>query len=146
MNLLAKCSEGKNPSYLSVDLLPNESIKQTLTNLGNIYSIRSMWKLENFLTGLFPKKIGISLLRQSGVTVSMDTQTYQLTASELENLAKLCHNWRFPILSRGTWQEAQVTAGGIPITEIDATLQSQYIPRLFFCWRNTRSSRRMRWL
>lgn len=62
----------------------------------------------------------------------MDTQTYQLTASELENLAKLCHNWRFPILSRGTWQEAQVTAGGIPITEIDATLQSQYIPRLFF--------------
>lgn len=75
MNLLAKCSEGKNPSYLSVDLLPNESIKQTLTNLGNIYSIRSMWKLENFLTGLFPKKIGISLLRQSGVTVSMDGYT-----------------------------------------------------------------------
>ena len=40
--------------------------------------------------------------------------------------------WKFPVFSRGSWQEAQVTSGGIPAEEIDADLQSRLVNDLFF--------------
>ncbi len=130
MNLSAK--DTHMPSYLSIDLLPSEETEQTLANLWEIYTIRSTWKLEDFLTGLFPKKVGISLLRHGGIMTPLDASVYQLTALELESLSKLFHDWRFPVISRGTWQEAQVTAGGIPADAVDASLQSKQVKGIFF--------------
>ena len=131
MNLSASCSETE-PSYLSLDLLPEESISQTLAKLWDIYAARATWHIEDFLTGLFPKKVGVSILRKSGISLPLYTSVFQLSAPELERLSQLCHDWRFSVVSRGNWQEAQVTAGGIPSDEVDKNLQSLYVPGLFF--------------
>ena len=84
------------------------------------------------MTGLLPKKAGIQLLRSAGIAMSMDTPVYEITPQQLEQVVKTILTWKFPVFSRGSWQEAQVTSGGIPAEEIDADLQSRLVNGLFF--------------
>lgn len=131
MNLSAQCT-AEEPVALSLNLLPEYSLEQIVSLLWEIYAVRTEWKLEDWLTGLFPKKVGLQLLRASCFSLSLDDPVYRVTPQELERLAVQCQSWRFPILARGSWQEAQVTAGGIPLKEVDCFLQSKMAEGLFF--------------
>lgn len=131
MNLSAQCTV-ENPAVLSLNLLPEYSQEQVISLLWEIYAVRTEWTLENWLTGLFPKKIGVQLLRASHISLPLDAPVYRVTPQELEQLAVQCQAWRFPVLSRGSWQEAQVTAGGIPLAEVDPMLQSKMTGGLYF--------------
>lgn len=131
MNLSGKCCS-PDPAYLSLQLLPGKKAEQIVSMLWDLYAARAEWRLEDFLTGLFPKKIGIQLLQRSNIHLSLQDPVYRLTQSEIEQIASICQNWCFPVLGRGGWNDAQVTAGGIPVDEIDSTLQSKKIPGLFF--------------
>lgn len=131
MNLSAQCTV-ENPSFLSLNLLPEYSQEQVISLLWEIYAARTEWTLEHWLTGLFPKKVGVQLLRASHISLSLDTPVYRVTPQELEQLAVQCQAWQFPVLSRGSWQEAQVTAGGIPLAEVDPMLQSKMTEGLYF--------------
>lgn len=131
MNLSAKCIN-QIPAYLSLNLLPGYSVDQIAAMLWELYAVRTDWKLENFFTGLFPKKAALSLLRYAGISLPLDTAIYQLTPLQIEQLTACCQDWRFPIRQRKGWQEAQVMAGGISLNEIDEKLQSRRINGLFF--------------
>lgn len=131
MNLSACCTQ-EEPTEISLCLLPELSEDQLKSLLWEIYASRAAWKLEDWLTGLFPKKVSMQLIRTSGIALSFDTPVYHVMPSQLEQLAKICQTWRFPVISRGSWQEAQVTSGGIPANEVDVLLQSQKNKGLFF--------------
>ena len=77
------------------------------------------------------KKVGIQLLRSCKIPT--DIPVYQVTPFQLERLSQMCHDWRFPVISRGNWQNAQVTAGGIPLKQLRKnSLESKWISGLFF--------------
>ena len=47
-------------------------------------------------------------------------------------VASLAKDWRFPVTGTGGWEGAQVTAGGVPLGEVDtATLESKKCPGLY---------------
>ena len=51
------------------------------------------------------------------------------TAAEGGRLAK---DWRFPVSGTGDWDSAQVTAGGVPLNEVDClTMESRRCPGLY---------------
>ncbi len=131
MNLSAMCFK-KNPVYLSMHLLPKKKPEQILQMLWEVYAIRAQWKCEDFLTGLFPKKIATFLLRQCMPELLLSDPVCHMTPSDLEALVNLFQDWRFPISGRGSWQDAQVTAGGIPAEELRSDLQSKKVCGLFF--------------
>lgn len=131
MNLSAKCVEN-DPAYLSLNLLSTYTAEQVTALLWDIYAVRTEWKIEDWLTGLFSKKIGLQLLHTAHIAASFQAPVYTITPTEIERIAVLCQDWRFPVISRGGWQEAQVTAGGIPLEEVDETLQSKLVAGLFF--------------
>ncbi len=56
-----------------------------------------------------------------------------LTAQDVRAVAETIKRFRFPVLGAAPWQNAQVTAGGVPLAEVDANLQSRFCKGLFLC-------------
>lgn len=131
MNLSAQCVK-EEPASISLDLLPEQKEAQTLSLLWKLYAIRGDWALTDWLTGLFPKNLCLPLLYYSGIAANPESPVYNLTDEDLARVAHACHNWLFPVIKRGSWQDAQVTCGGIPFEEVTDKLESKLVPLLFF--------------
>jgi len=131
MNLTAKCAES-DLKWIEANLFPQDTGEQMEAILWELYAVRAQWKLEDWLTGLLPKKAGMQLLRSCGILLPFDAPVYRVNAEELKNLAYLCQHWRFPVWGRGTWNEAQVTAGGISVQSVKRDLQASFCPGIFF--------------
>ncbi|MFR9194920.1 MAG: hypothetical protein ACLVK8_06265, partial [Ruminococcus sp.] len=92
MNLSARCCK-EEPAMLSLRLLPNIAPQKIESILWELYGIRANWKQEDWLSGLFPKKVGIQLLRAAGITASLENPVYQITQSQLEQVAENILSW-----------------------------------------------------
>lgn len=86
--------------------------------------------MEQFVTGLVNKKIGLLILKLSGIRET--DRAAGVSAACRKKLAKLCRS--FPVEIKGTnaYEQAQVCAGGVDFGEIMPTLQSKLVPGLFF--------------
>ncbi len=119
----------KKSVTLRLDLAPDMTYKELFDHLlkrnKNII-------VDEFLTGLFNKQVCKMLLKQSGLKkfgVSANT----LTPLQLETIAKTAKNWEFEIIGTKSWNNAQVTIGGILTNEINSdTLESKLVKGLYF--------------
>ena len=60
--------------------------------------------------------------------------THQLTRARRKELVRLVTALSLPITGNRGWNVAEVTAGGVPLAEIDLkTMQSRRCPGLYFC-------------
>lgn len=101
---------------------------------------RQFWKMryqrqrdqnmEEFTTGILNKKLNLLMLRRAGIRTNVPAQS--LTASQRHALQELYHDFDCEVTAYNSFELAQVTAGGIPFTEIDDTLQSKLVPGLYF--------------
>lgn len=131
MNLSAACTK-EEPTNISLRLLPQIPEERIQPLLWELFAIRAEWELENWLTGLLPKKAGMQLLRSSGIALPFQAKVYEITPQCMEQIVVTMLSWNFPVLSRGNWQDAQVTSGGVSSSEIDTNLQSRIVKGLFF--------------
>lgn len=115
------------PDTLSLDLLPWCGDAGAL--LTEIFKTRENAPLEDFLTGLLPKRIGQALLK-SVTDMPMTAPASALSAKAFSALAALLKDWQFDTVLETDWDSAQVTAGGV--TGIGPTLESPILPGLFF--------------
>ena len=118
--------------YISLDLLPDITDYQVQELLWEIYAMRSQWKTEDMLSGIFQKKMCAALFRASGIKAHMDAPVYTLTPTDIERLSSVIKAWRFPVTGLGDWSTAQVTAGGVPASEIGHDLQSKLHSGIYF--------------
>jgi predicted Rossmann fold flavoprotein len=83
------------------------------------------------LEGILCKPLAIEVMRRAlqGASVSASS----LTAENLKNAAETLKQYRFPVLGTAPWQNAQVTAGGVPLSEVDENLQSRFCKGLYLC-------------
>lgn len=87
---------------------------------------------ESAFLGLFHKKIGYELLR--GVVPDIAHRTVGgISDAEWRALALRCRAWMFPVRGTGGFAAAQVTAGGVRLTELTAQLESVRVPGVFAC-------------
>lgn len=117
---------------IQLDLLPYLSAYEVTDLLWEIYAQRSQWHMEDFLSGIFQKKMCPALFQASGISAAMDAPVYSLSPYDMEQLAHTIKAWTFPVIHLGSWSTAQVTSGGIPYHEIDEQLQSRLHPNLYF--------------
>lgn len=116
---------------VSIDLLPDWD-GEPLDLLADRAARFADYPAETSFLGLFHKKIGYELLRIAVPDVAHRT-VGDITAAELRRLAQLCRAWPFPVRGTGGFSVAQVTAGGIRLTEFTADLESRRVPGLFAC-------------
>lgn len=102
--------------------------------LKKIIQDRENQPLENLLSGILPKQIGVEIMKRAEIfegnaVIKVD----RFSDSMIEKLARNIHDFAFRITGTRGFANAQVTSGGIDINEIDPlTMQSRLIPGLYF--------------
>ena len=89
--------------------------------------------LEQFLIGTVHKKIGLMLLKAQNFA-PLSTPCAQLSKAQLEQLCAVLKGWRILVKDTLSWNQAQVTGGGVPLSEIStATLESKKASGVYLC-------------
>jgi hypothetical protein len=82
-------------------------------------------------TGLLPRKVGQMLMRESRIDPGLGCSA--LTPPALEKLAHRACAWPIKVKGPRPFKEAQVTAGGVDISEVlPETMESRLVPGLYF--------------
>lgn len=118
MNLSGKVRLGPDKSYaLAMDLFPEYAEDELTALLENRQDAE-----ESLFAGLLPEKLQTWLDAQLGKA----RRTPQTAAAAAKNV-------KFTVIGTKGWKDAQVTAGGIPLSELNAqTFESLLVPGLYF--------------
>lgn len=117
---------------LTLDLLPEKTKDEILSLLCEMKKIREKAPLEDLLSGLFHKRVGIYLMKKC-TSHALTEPAAVLSKKELENAARLIKSLRFPVVGAAGFEKSQVTSGGILFSELTARLECRKIRGLFCC-------------
>ncbi len=114
--------------YIKVTLV-NELSKADVKKRIYQFSDKS---IEMSLIGIINKKFIPVLLKEIGVLDSQ-TEISQIPPKLIHKLVELLFDWRFKVIGYKGYEDAQVTAGGINIDEINPlTMESKLVKGLYF--------------
>jgi predicted Rossmann fold flavoprotein len=87
--------------------------------------------VEFSFVGLINKRLISVVLMEAGID-DLKRRVSDLSALEIEHIAKLLTDWRFKIRGTRSWPSAQITAGGIDTREINPnTMESRLVKGLY---------------
>ena len=110
--------------------LPNISMDSLKEFVKARVEILEGYRLNDFLEGMVHSKLAVYFTEQAKhngevlVTKEMEEDVFQL-------LYQMKH-WEFLITGHRGFENAQVTKGGVLLSEVDETLQSVFVPGLYF--------------
>ncbi|MGV8123325.1 MAG: NAD(P)/FAD-dependent oxidoreductase [Candidatus Xenobiia bacterium LiM19] len=117
---------------IQVSLVPEMSHQALMESLSARFGRSGNKSLDFALVGFINKQLIPVVLKSAGIP-HQDGPATALTKPELQRLAGILQDWRFPVTGFFNWSHAQVTTGGVRTKEIDPkTLQSKLVPGLYF--------------
>lgn len=122
----------KGKTFICIDFKPERTEDELYSYLKTLNGVKGFAKIENLLTGILPKGVGIAICKASGL-VEINAPISSLGDAALRATAEKIK--RFPMLALGTrgFGAAQTTRGGVDVNEIDAKTMSSLIrPGLYF--------------
>ena len=102
---------------ISLNLLPDYNSEQITDELTVRVQRDPDAPASEIFTGMLHKNLGLSLLKASGVKPSRLCK--DISDKELSNLCRHLTDWRFVCEKSRDFRKAQVTAGGVRLSEID---------------------------
>lgn len=82
--------------------------------------------------GLINKQLIPVLLKEVGIE-DIHKPVAEVSNREKRSLLEILQNWTFQVKGTNSWTAAQVTAGGIDVSEVNpTTMESRLVPGLFF--------------
>ena len=94
--------------------------------------ILSHLTMENYFNGMINKKLGQFLSKVSGIE-KLSKPVKDLNDSEIRKLCTVLKKYRIKILDTTGFKNAQVTAGGVSLDEVNSeTLESKIVKGLYF--------------
>lgn len=121
--------KGGKSAELSCDLMPEFSVK----DISQI--LRERTKNVNFpvnqlLEGILPKALAQEIIRRA--VQNFTENCGNISGKDIAAVAKMVKDFRFPITGTAGWESAQVTAGGVPLSEINLqTMESRKCPGVY---------------
>jgi predicted Rossmann fold flavoprotein len=89
--------------------------------------------LEVSLVGLISKRLIPVLLKDAGVA-DPRCRVAGLPVGERDKIARILTSWKLPVRGTMSWQNAQVTAGGVATADVEPrTMESRLVPGLYLC-------------
>lgn len=111
----------------------DDMTKDELKNLLAVRFANAPQKTAEFsLVGLINKRLIPVLLKEAGIK-DIKCPVANLSDREKNQILDILIDWRFPIKGTLSWQNSQVTAGGVDTREIDpSTMESKLVKGLYF--------------
>lgn len=117
----------KEGEVVSLDMLPEFTKDEVIKMLRK----RSTQTMETYLIGVLNKTLAQVLLKECGIS-PLSKMSDTLTDKEIENIADKIKSWRFVAASKMPWDNAQVTSGGISLSEVNPdTMESRLVSGLY---------------
>ncbi|MBQ1281070.1 MAG: NAD(P)/FAD-dependent oxidoreductase [Oscillospiraceae bacterium] len=115
-----------------IDLLPPLDEAALLDMLSSKQKRMAELSADNLLTGILQNQLGRTLVRAAGIP--FERKIGSLRANELRKLAALVKHFVLPVEGTLGMDQAQVTAGGIAVSEFDPeTMESRLQRGLYAC-------------
>lgn len=117
---------------LKIDMMDQFSKDDLINFLENHFALFSYRSISENLIGIIHKKLIPIILKEVGIE-DIHEATYNISYDLRYKLYNLLKNWTFTVSGTNSFDNAQVTLGGVNTTEVDnVTLQSKLVPRLYF--------------
>ncbi len=113
---------------LKINLFPELSFEEVIEILTRRKALDK--PLVDYCIGFLHKKLIHTVLKLENL--DKKRRSSSLTDAEIHSLAKRLTAWELTISSTMSWQNAQVTVGGIKLSEIGHNLESSFMPSLYF--------------
>ena len=85
---------------------------------------------EEFFTGILHKKLTLALLKMAGIRQATPMQ--EIPEEKIHNFYGLCRSFRLHITESNPYENAQVSAGGVDVREVEPTMESKICPGVYF--------------
>ncbi|MBA3273799.1 MAG: NAD(P)/FAD-dependent oxidoreductase [Chthoniobacterales bacterium] len=120
---------GQQPR-MQCNLLPGESFEHAEQWLIDSATARPRASMLNLVAPRLPESVAAALLRHAGIDTSLPAG--QLSRDARRILVHVMTSLVLPVVQHRGWNYAEVTAGGVPLSEIDyRTMQSRKAPGLY---------------
>lgn len=129
--VIEELNKGSKP-YLLIDMFPNYSKLQLYDILQDRF-IRIGYKtIEEGMIGFINKKLIPTVLYEAAFD-DLNKLCSHLNKKEIFKIIDILKEWKFEVSGHNSWQQAQTTAGGIKLTQINPkTLESLKVKGLYF--------------
>lgn len=118
--------------FISVDMFPNLTKAMLYEVLRDRFAKISYKGIEDGLVGFINKKLILVVLAEAGFD-KLDKECGKLNKKEIYKIIDILKEWKFEVTGHNTWQQAQSTAGGVALSEINPnTLESTKVRGLYF--------------
>ena len=115
---------------ISLSLIPDMTAEKISDELRSRASLYKNSPASELFTGIFHKNIAIALLKTCGIRPS--SLCKDISEKELKALADTVSDWRFRCVGDNDFKKAQVTAGGVKLSEIDPrTFEHKHLGGLY---------------
>jgi predicted Rossmann fold flavoprotein len=131
---LSRCVGELRPSQkaeISLDLFPEYSAKRLTALFRAAANGREALPVSQFLEGFLPKALCVELSKYTFGSASKTVVS--LKADDFGHLASAAKTFRFPVRGTLSWDRAQVTAGGVPLSELTDCLESKKCRGVYLC-------------
>ena len=121
----------KNVEF-EIDFMEKFDYNELYEMLKERKNIMSHLTMENYFNGMINKKLGQFLSKMSGIE-KLSKPVKDLNDSEIRKLCTVLKKYRIKILDTTGFKNAQVTAGGVSLNEVNTeTLESGIVKGLYF--------------
>lgn len=122
-----------NQKYACIDLMPEYSFDEIKSLLYQRCAYLYDVTLEEFFTGMLNKRIGQALLKSVNIS-PLSRLCSTLSEKEINNIVSAIKCWKFTLCGTMSWNNAQVTRGGVYTSEFNpSTMESRIVPQLYAC-------------
>ena len=115
---------------VSLDCLPDWTFTELCGYIDEMRALYPNRAAGELLDGLLNMRVGYALVQAAGIDPTRHAKS--VAAGQVQKLASRIKAWRFDVTGTKSWQDAQVTAGGVPLREIDPlTMRSKKTDGLY---------------
>lgn len=131
-NLAYLFSEYEGKLSLKANLLPDMPWNELKGYIENIRKSRGNLPIEELLTGIFVKNLGVYIVKNS-VDRPLTDKISSLKNNEISAIISRIKALEFEVCGCSPWQNAQSTMGGIHGSCVDGNLQSRLHKGMYLC-------------
>lgn len=126
----AKLHVGEKP-WIRVDMFPAFTEDEIFKGIRKRLQLRPQKPLDFSFVGLLNKRLINAILKEAGFE-DIHKPAGEVSTKEIKSIVNILKNWTFEIIGTQSWSEAQVTAGGIDVKDVDpTTLESKLVKGMY---------------
>lgn len=113
-----------------IDLMPEYDDAGFAQLMENRKLLQNQRTIEEFFTGMLNKKLMTLFIKLAGLKATMPVE--EADAEALKRVYQLCRNWKMHVNGSNPYDNAQVCAGGVDVTEVTENMESKQVSGVYF--------------